>query len=63
MKANLERLNESMDRVKINLEAENEDEKKMLANIIRRNGIRSLIPSAVQASVKMTPPVRMEIVL
>lgn len=69
MKANVISLNESMDRVKIELETKDKSKKLKLANIIRRHGIRHLVPKLIQVSVKMTPPagedspMKLEIVL
>ncbi len=69
MKANLSFLGESMDKVKIELEVENKEEKLKLTNIIRRHGIRFIDPQLIQVSVKMTPPagenspMKLEIVL
>ena len=69
MKANVISLNESMDKVKIELETKDKEEKLKLTNIIRRHGIRFIDPQLIQVSVKMTPPagenspMKLEIVL
>lgn len=69
MKVNTIHLNESMDKVKIELETKDKSEKLKLANLIRRHGIRFLDFKLIQASVKMTPPagenspMKLEIVL
>lgn len=69
MKVNLIILGQSMDKVKIELETEDKEEKLKLTNIIRRHGIRFLVSQMIQASVKMTPPagenspMKLEIVL
>lgn len=69
MKANAINLNRSIDKVKIELETKDEEDKKKLTNIIRRHGIRFLYPKMVQVSVMMTlpagedSPMKMEIVL
>jgi len=69
MKVNLIVLGQSMDKVKIELETKDKEEKLKLTNIIRRHGIRFLDFKLIQASVKMTPPagenspMKLEIVL
>ena len=69
MKANLSFLKESMDKAKIELEAENGNEEVMLNNIIRRHGIDFALSRSVLASIKISPPagenspMKLEIVL
>ncbi len=69
MKVKTIHLNESMDKVKIELETKDKSEKLKLANLIRRHGIRYLDFKLIQVSVKMTPPagenspMKLEIVL
>ncbi len=69
MKVNTIHLNESMDKVKIELETKDKSEKLKLANLIRRHGIRFLDFKLIQVSVKVTPPagenspMKLEIVL
>ena len=69
MKVKTIHLNESMDKVKIELETKDKSEKLKLANLIRRHGIRFLDFKLIQVSVKVTPPagenspMKLEIVL
>jgi len=69
MKVKLSFLGQSMDKVKIELETKDKEEKLKLTNLIRRHGIRFIDFQLIQASVKMTPPagenspMKLEIVL
>lgn len=60
MKANLSFLGESMDKAKIELEAENKNEELILSRLTRKHNVRFIDFQLIQASVKMTLPARKE---
>ncbi len=60
MKANLSFLKESVDKAKIELEAENKDEELMLSRFAGRHNFSFIDFRLIQASVKMTRPARKE---
>ena len=69
MKANLSFLGESMDKAKIELEAENKNEELILSRLKKKHDISVIDFRLIQASVKMTMaagedfPMKMEIIL